>query len=34
MYFMAPKELDQNSAARITLGPLECVEASKYIILV
>jgi hypothetical protein len=30
MNFIYPKDQASDSAARITLGPLECVEASTY----
>lgn len=31
MYFIQQKDLAEKSVARITLGPLECVETSKSV---
>lgn len=33
MYFLRQKDLDEEAKGRITLGPLECVETSMFIIL-
>lgn len=30
MVFLQQKDLEKNALGRITLGPLECVEASKF----
>lgn len=30
MYFLQQKDLDEDSKGRLTLGPLECVETSKF----
>lgn len=31
MVFLQQKDLEENALGRITLGPLECVETSKYL---
>lgn len=31
MVFLQQKDLDEKAQGRLTLGPLECVETSKFI---
>lgn len=34
MFFLQQKDLTEEAQGRITLGPLECVETSKYRVLI